>query len=163
MFAWMGPFIGALIRPLGGMLADKMGGAKVTQIISIVMVASALGVAYFLQQAYSSATPEQYFYPFMGLFLILFTATGIGNWSTFRTIAVVFNKEKAGPVLGWTSAVAAYGAFIIPKVFGEQMGPVRRNTPCTASPFSTASALSSTGGSTCGRKPMCRTRDQRAD
>ena len=122
MFAWMGPFIGALIRPLGGMLADKMGGAKVTQIISIVMVASALGVAYFLQQAYSSATPEQYFYPFMGLFLILFTATGIGNGSTFRTIAVVFNKEQAGPVLGWTSAVAAYGAFIIPKVFGEQMG-----------------------------------------
>lgn len=122
MFAWMGPFIGALIRPLGGMLADKMGGAKVTQIISIVMVASALGVAYFLQQAYASATPEQYFYPFMGLFLILFTATGIGNGSTFRTIAVVFNKEQAGPVLGWTSAVAAYGAFIIPKVFGEQMG-----------------------------------------
>jgi MFS transporter, NNP family, nitrate/nitrite transporter len=122
MFAWMGPFIGALIRPIGGIMADKIGGAKVTQIISIVMVASALGVAYFIQLAYASATPEQYFYPFMGLFLILFAATGIGNGSTFRTIAVVFDKEQAGPVLGWTSAVAAYGAFIIPKVFGEQMG-----------------------------------------
>lgn len=122
MFAWMGPFIGALIRPIGGIMADKMGGAKVTQIISIVMVASALGVAYFIQQAYSSATPEQYFYPFLGLFLILFAATGIGNGSTFRTIAVVFNKEQAGPALGWTAAVAAYGAFIIPKVFGEQLG-----------------------------------------
>ncbi len=122
MFAWMGPFIGALIRPLGGMLADKIGGAKVTQIISVVMVASAVAVAYFLEQAYSSAAPEQYFYPFMGLFLVLFAATGIGNGSTFRTIAMVFDKEQAGPVLGWTSAVAAYGAFIIPKVFGEQMG-----------------------------------------
>ena len=34
---------------------------------------------------------------------------------------MAFDKEQAGPVLGWTSAVAAYGAFIIPKVFGEQM------------------------------------------
>jgi len=122
MFAWMGPFIGALIRPVGGMIADKLGGARVTQWISVVMVASALGLAYFIQQAYASATPEQYFVPFLGLFLILFAATGIGNGSTFRTIAVAFNKEQAGPALGWTSAVAAYGAFIIPKVFGEQMG-----------------------------------------
>ncbi|WP_411891243.1 antiporter [Yoonia sp. SDW83-1] len=121
MFAWMGPFIGALIRPIGGMMADKLGGARVTQWISIIMVASALGVAYFIQAAYASATPEQYFYPFLGLFLILFAATGIGNGSTFRTIAVVFNREQAGPALGWTAAVAAYGAFIIPKVFGEQL------------------------------------------
>ena len=122
MFAWMGPFIGALIRPLGGMMADKLGGARVTQWISVAMVLSALGVAYFIQQAYASDTPQQYFYPFLGLFLILFAATGLGNGSTFRTIAIVFDKEQTGPVLGWTSAVAAYGAFIIPKVFGEQMG-----------------------------------------
>ncbi len=121
MFAWMGPFIGALIRPIGGMMADKLGGARVTQWISIVMVASALGVAYFIQAAYASATPQDFFLPFLILFLILFAATGIGNGSTFRTIAVAFNKEQAGPVLGWTAAVAAYGAFIIPQIFGEQM------------------------------------------
>lgn len=121
MYAWMGPFIGALIRPVGGMIADKIGGAKVTHIISFIMVFAALGVAYFIQKAYVSATPQDYFLPFMLLFLILFTATGIGNGSTFRTIAAVFDKEQAGPVLGWTSAVAAYGAFFIPKVFGEQM------------------------------------------
>ena len=121
MYAWMGPFIGALIRPIGGMMADKLGGARVTHWISIVMVASALGVAYFIQAAYASATPQDFFWPFLGLFLILFAATGIGNGSTFRTIAVAFNKEQAGPVLGWTAAVAAYGAFIIPKVFGEQL------------------------------------------
>lgn len=121
MFAWMGPFIGALIRPIGGVFADKLGGAKVTQIISVVMVACAVALAYILQQAYASATPEEYFVPFLLLFLVLFAATGIGNGSTFRTIAVAFNKEQAGPVLGWTSAVAAYGAFLIPQIFGEQL------------------------------------------
>jgi len=126
MFAWMGPFIGALIRPVGGWIADKAGGAKVTQTVSIVMIGSALGVAYFMMRAYQSATPETYFVPFLLLFIVLFTATGLGNGSTFRTIAVVFDQEQAGPVLGWTSAVAAYGAFIIPKVFGEQ---IKATTP----------------------------------
>ncbi len=125
-YAWTGAFIGALIRPIGGMIADKMGGAKVTQIISGVMVLSALGVAYFMKQAYASATPEDYFWPFLILFIVLFAMTGIGNGSTFRTISQVFNKEQAGPVLGWTSAVAAYGAFVIPKVFGEQ---IKATTP----------------------------------
>lgn len=120
-YAWMGAFVGALIRPLGGIIADKIGGAKVTQIISGVMVLSALGVAYFMKQAYASATPEEFFWPFLILFVVLFAMTGLGNGSTFRTISQVFNKEQAGPVLGWTSAVAAYGAFIIPKVFGEQI------------------------------------------
>ncbi len=126
MYAWMGPFIGALIRPLGGWMSDKVGGAKVTQYVAIIMIACALGVAYFLKAAYQSEAPEEYFVPFFVLFLILFAATGIGNGSTFRTIAMVFDKEQAGPVLGWTSAVAAYGAFIIPKVFGEQ---IKATTP----------------------------------
>lgn len=126
MFAWMGPFIGALIRPVGGWISDKVGGAKVTQVVSVVMIASALGVAYYMAAAFQSATPEQYFVPFFLLFIVLFTATGVGNGSTFRTIAVVFDKEQAGPALGWTSAVAAYGAFIIPKVFGEQ---IKATTP----------------------------------
>ncbi|MCH8035051.1 MAG: NarK/NasA family nitrate transporter [Bacteroidetes bacterium] len=125
-YAWMGPFIGALIRPVGGWISDKVGGAKVTQIVSIVMIASALGVAYFMTAAYQSATPEEYFPPFFILFIVLFTATGVGNGSTFRTIAIVFNEEQAGPVLGWTSAVAAYGAFIIPKVLGEE---IKATTP----------------------------------
>ena len=126
MYAWMGAFIGALIRPIGGQIADKIGGAKVTQIISVIMLFSALGVAYYLKLAYASATPEEYFVPFLLLFLVLFAATGIGNGSTFRTISQVFNKEQAGPVLGWTSAIAAYGAFYIPKVFGEQ---IKATTP----------------------------------
>lgn len=126
MYAWMGPFIGALIRPFGGAMADRLGGAKVTQIISVIMVLSSLGVAYYMKAAYASATPEEYFWPFLILFIVLFAATGIGNGSTFRTIAVVFDKEQTGPVLGWTSAIAAYGAFFIPQVFGEQ---IKATTP----------------------------------
>jgi len=126
MYAWTGAFIGALIRPFGGMIADKFGGAWVTHICSFVMVLSAGGVAYYMKAAYSSATPEEFFVPFLILFLILFAATGIGNGSTFRTISQVFPKEQVGPVLGWTSAVAAYGAFYIPKVFGEQ---IKATTP----------------------------------
>ncbi|KAF0103892.1 MAG: MFS transporter NNP family nitrate/nitrite transporter [Hyphomonadaceae bacterium] len=126
MYAWIAPFIGAVVRPLGGSLADKYGGALITQIISGIMVICALGVAFYMKAAYNSATPEVFFIPFLLVFLVLFFAAGIGNGSTFRTIAVVFDKEQAGPTLGWTSAVAAYGAFYIPQVFGEQ---IKAGTP----------------------------------
>jgi len=120
-FAWMGPFIGAFIRPVGGWIADKVGGARVTQWVAVTMILSALGVAYFMNEAYQSSTPQDYFLPFFLLFLVLFAATGVGNGSTFRTIAVVFDQEQAGPVLGWTSAIAAYGAFVVPSEFGAQI------------------------------------------
>ena len=55
------------------------------------------------------------------LFILLFATTGIGNGSTFRMIPIIFEKEQAGPVLGWTSAIAAYGAFLIPRMFGVQI------------------------------------------
>ncbi len=121
MYVWVGAFIGALIRPVGGWIADKVGGAIVTQVVAIVMVVCSIGVGYYANLAYQSATPQDYFLPFFILIVILFTATGIGNGSTFRTISMVFNQEQRGPVLGWTSAVAAYGAFLIPKVIGENM------------------------------------------
>jgi NNP family nitrate/nitrite transporter-like MFS transporter len=120
-YAWIGPFVGALIRPLGGWIADKVGGSIVTQIVSAVMVAASAAVGYVMLLAYGSATPEQYFLPFMAMFVLLFAASGIGNGSTFRTIGVIFDRQQAGPVLGWTSAVAAYGAFIAPVVIGAQI------------------------------------------
>ena len=125
-FAWIGPFVGALVRPIGGWISDKFGGSIVTQIISAVMVVASVAVGYVMLQAYQSATPEQYFLPFMLLFVLLFTASGIGNGSTFRTIGAIFDRQQAGPVLGWTSAVAAYGAFIAPVVIGEQ---IKAGTP----------------------------------
>ena len=125
-YAWIGPFVGAAVRPIGGWISDKVGGSIVTQIISAVMVVASGAVGYVMMQAYSSATPEQYFHAFLGLFLVLFFASGIGNGSTFRTIGVIFDRQQAGPVLGWTSAVAAYGAFIAPVVIGAQ---IKAGTP----------------------------------
>jgi NNP family nitrate/nitrite transporter-like MFS transporter len=120
-YAWIGPFVGAGVRPIGGWISDKFGGSIVTQIISAVMVVASVAVGYVMQLAYQSPTPEQYFLPFMALFVLLFLASGIGNGSTFRTIGVIFDRQQAGPVLGWTSAVAAYGAFIAPVVIGAQI------------------------------------------
>ena len=120
-YAWIGPFVGALIRPVGGWISDKVGGSIVTQWISAVMVVASAAVGYVMLQAYGSATPEQYFLPFMSLFVVLFAASGIGNGSTFRTVGIIFDRLQAGPVLGWTAAVAAYGAFIAPVVIGQQI------------------------------------------
>jgi NNP family nitrate/nitrite transporter-like MFS transporter len=125
-YAWIGPFIGAAVRPLGGWIADKVGGSLVTQVISAILVVGSVATGHVMMQAYGSATPEQYFPTFLGLILLLFFASGIGNGSTFRTIGVVFDRQQAGPVLGWTSAVAAYGAFIAPVVIGDQ---IKRGTP----------------------------------
>ena len=120
-YAWIGPFVGAAMRPIGGWISDKVGGSIVTEIISAVMVAASVAVGYVMMQAYQSVTPEQYFPAFISLFIVLFFASGIGNGSTFRTIGVIFDRTQAGPVLGWTSAVAAYGAFIAPIVIGDQI------------------------------------------
>jgi NNP family nitrate/nitrite transporter-like MFS transporter len=125
-YAWIGPFVGALIRPLGGWISDKVGGSIVTQWISAVMVVASAAVGYVMLLAYGSATPEQYFMPFMVLFVLLFAASGIGNGSTFRTVGIIFDRLQAGPVLGWTAAVAAYGAFIAPVVIGQQ---IKAGTP----------------------------------
>ena len=120
-YAWLGPLVGSVARPLGGWVSDKLGGARVTQWDTVVMILATLGVAFFVRQATGSDQPEEFFLPFLILFLILFITTGIGNGSTFRMVPIIFKSSEAGPVLGWTSAVAAYGAFIIPRVFGQQV------------------------------------------
>lgn len=125
-YAWIGPFVGAAVRPVGGWISDKVGGSIVTQIISAVMVLASAAVGYVMLQAYQSPTPEQHFMAFMGLFIVLFAASGIGNGSTFRSVGFIFDRQQAGPVLGWTSAVAAYGAFIAPVLIGQQ---IKAGTP----------------------------------
>jgi len=120
-YAWLGPLVGSLIRPVGGWISDKLGGARVTHWNTVVMIGAALGVAYYVKIAGAAATPESYWWPFFWLFMLLFVTTGVGNGSTFRMIPIIFKPELAGPVLGWTSAVAAYGAFLIPRIFGGQI------------------------------------------
>jgi MFS transporter, NNP family, nitrate/nitrite transporter len=120
-WSWIGPFVGALIRPLGGWISDKVGGSIVTQAISAVMVVASAITGWVMMQAYNSPDPNAWFPAFLGLFVLLFAASGIGNGSTFRSIGFIFDQHQKGPVLGWTSAVAAYGAFIAPRVMGEQI------------------------------------------
>ena len=120
-WSWIGPFIGALVRPIGGWISDKLGGSFVTQVITIVMVVAAIAAGYVMMLAYNATDPNPYFWMFMLLFIVLFTASGIGNGSTFRSIGFIFDAQKKGPVLGWTAAVAGYGSFIAPVMIGNQI------------------------------------------
>jgi len=138
-YAWVGPLVGAAVRPFGGWLADKLGGASVTFWNFIVMALAVVGVLWFLPSGGSHGS----FAGFFACFVVLFLTTGIGNGSTFRMIPVIFltermrdaagkgkaaeeqaakdaNKEAAA-VLGFTSAFAAYGAFFIPKSYGTSI------------------------------------------
>jgi NNP family nitrate/nitrite transporter-like MFS transporter len=138
-FAWMGPLVGALVRPFGGWLADKLGGARVTFWNFIVMALAVGGVLYFLPSGPSGGS----FGGFLAMFMLLFLTTGIGNGSTFRMIPVIFlterqrsaagrgkeaeeqaikdgNKEAAA-VLGFSGAIGAYGGFFIPKSYGTSI------------------------------------------
>lgn len=108
--AFLGPLVGASVRPIGGWISDKLGGAIVTFWDIIIMIGATLGVIYFLN--------AHNFTGFLAMFIILFFTTGIANGSTFRMIPIIFEAKQAAPVLGFTAAIAAYGAFLIPKIFG---------------------------------------------
>ncbi|NSL52642.1 NarK family nitrate/nitrite MFS transporter [Calidifontibacillus erzurumensis] len=108
--AFLGPLVGACVRPIGGWISDKLGGAFVTFWDIIVMIIATCGVIYFLN--------SHQFVGFLTMFIILFFTTGIANGSTFRMIPIIFEPKQAAPVLGFTAAIAAYGAFLIPKIFG---------------------------------------------
>jgi len=138
-YAWLGPLVGAVVRPFGGWLADKLGGARVTLWNFIVMALAVVGVVWFLPSGGSAGQ----FGGFFVCFLVLFLTTGIGNGSTFRMIPVIFlsqamrgvdtrdaaavaraNKEGntlGAATLGFTAAFAAYGGFFIPKSYGSSI------------------------------------------
>jgi len=139
-YAFLGPMVGALFRPVGGWISDKLGGARVTFWTFVVMAAAVVGVIYFL----GIRTQPGAFWGFLAMFMVLFLSTGIGNGSTFRMIPAiclsmylreaelhgdaaiesVAAKEsgmRSAAVLGFISAIAAYGAFFIPKSFGTSI------------------------------------------
>ncbi|NBV16995.1 NarK family nitrate/nitrite MFS transporter [Janthinobacterium sp.] len=138
-YAFLGPLVGALARVAGGVISDKLGGARVTLWSFLLMIGAVLGVLYFMPQNGIGGNFNGFFW----MFMLLFAGTGVGNASTFRMIPVIFltehqraaagkgkaaqeqaivdaNKEGAA-VLGFTSAVAAYGAFFIPKSYGTSI------------------------------------------
>jgi len=135
VIAFLGPLVGSLSRPLGGWLADKVGGANVTFWNFIVMGLATIGVMYFVD--------VKDFAGFLTMFLILFVATGIGNGSTYRMIPSIFREEKrkeakgtgevgrvlavkaaaveAAAALGFIGAVGACGGYLIPRGFGASI------------------------------------------
>ncbi|MFZ5659040.1 MAG: NarK family nitrate/nitrite MFS transporter [Pseudomonadota bacterium] len=138
-YAFLGPLIGALARVAGGWISDKLGGAVVTFWTFIVMALAVFGVLAFLPHDGAGGN----FWMFFAMFMVLFAASGVGNASTFRMIPVIFTthhqraaagkgraaeeqavkdaNREAAAVLGFSSAVGAYGAFFIPKGFGTSM------------------------------------------
>lgn len=140
-YAFLGPLVGALSRPVGGWISDKLGGAVVTLANFFVMAGAVLGVIYFLPEA---AGLGGSFGGFFAMFLLLFLTTGVGNGSTFRMIPVMFrgfherrtpmgagdavreqvarnSAKESAAVIGFTSAVGAYGGFLIPLGFGSAL------------------------------------------
>jgi NNP family nitrate/nitrite transporter-like MFS transporter len=111
-YAFLGPMMGALIRPIGGIISDKTSGASVTFWNLFVMIAAVVGVIHFIQP------DSKNFVGFFAMFILLFTTTGIANGSVFRMIGVIFPPKEKAPVLGFSAAIAAYGAFFLPKCFG---------------------------------------------
>ena len=117
--AFLGAMIGSLIRPFGGLLSDKIGGARVTHYHTVLLTATTIGLGFICIAARNATTNRMaYFPPFFACFMIIFYCTGVGNGSTFRQIGVIFDKSQAPPVLGWSSAIASFGAFLIPQFFG---------------------------------------------
>jgi NNP family nitrate/nitrite transporter-like MFS transporter len=133
--AFLGPLVGSLSRPFGGLLADKVGGAIVTFWNFIFMGAATIGVLYFVN--------IKDFSGFLAMFLVLFVTTGIGNGSTYRMIPSIFREEKlreakgggeagraaalksasieSAAALGFIGAIGACGGYLIPRGFGASI------------------------------------------
>jgi MFS transporter, NNP family, nitrate/nitrite transporter len=132
--AFLGPLVGALARAAAGKPSDRIGGGRITFWVFVAMSFGVLGVLYAIgMKGNPSAFPV-----FFASFLFLFAAAGIGNASTFQMIPAIMRKEisrlepgmtaaarvkqsdkEAAAIIGFTSAIAAYGAFFIPKCFGS--------------------------------------------
>ena len=133
--AFLGPLIGAITRPMGGWISDKLGGARVTHWVFILMVFAVCGVIASLPTAGAAGN----FVGFFASFMALFALTGIGNGSTFMQIPIIFSKvhgyraeaglvtqaeaektaaKEGATVVGFSAAIAAYGGFFIPKSYG---------------------------------------------
>ncbi|MDE2407626.1 MAG: NarK family nitrate/nitrite MFS transporter [Xanthomonadaceae bacterium] len=139
-YAFLGPLVGALMRSVGGWLSDKLGGALLTFWVFALMIVGVFFVLHFLPDHNGQGGN---FYGFLGSFLGLFVLSGIGNASTFRMIPVIFRTlherwsangkaedktvaaRQAGiesaAVIGFSSAIGAYGGFFIPKSFGSSI------------------------------------------
>jgi NNP family nitrate/nitrite transporter-like MFS transporter len=131
-YAFLGPLVGAVSRSMTGWISDKFGGGRVTFWVFLLMIVGVVGVLYFLE--------AKNFAGFFAMFMVLFFATGVGNASTFQMIPIITRQEmprlmpgldaaarvrqaekESAAIIGFTSAIAAYGAFFIPKSYGTSI------------------------------------------
>lgn len=122
--AFLGPLIGATIRVVFGPISDKLGGSKVTMVSAIGLIACALAITQ-----YTHPTGMEQWNGFFWLMLGIFLFSGIGNASTFKQMPMIFPPRQAGGVIGWTSAIAAYGPFVFNVSFAAIFGSVGHSTP----------------------------------
>lgn len=131
-YAFIGPLVGALSRAASGGLADRLGGARVSFWVFVVMTAAVGGMIWSLHAAS--------FAIFFAMVLLLFVASGVGNASTFQMVPGILRfavdrddprapeaqrrvqaEREGAAVVGFISAIAAYGAFYIPKAYGSSI------------------------------------------
>lgn len=133
--AFLGALVGSVARPLGGRLADRLGGARVTFWNFVAMTAAAIGLLWTLE--------AKSFAGFLSVFLVLFATTGVGNGSTYRMIPIIFRsfhelrargrgpdaealalsvaRRETAAVIGFVAAVGALGGYFIPRAFGASI------------------------------------------
>ncbi|MFI6035726.1 nitrate/nitrite transporter [Streptomyces sp. NPDC051315] len=106
---FIGPLLGSLIRPLGGWLADRYGGARIT-LYNYVGMAAATAILVWASMQKSLAL-------FVAVFVVLFVLSGLGNGSTFKMIPGIFQAKAVAQGLQGEAA-ASYGR----RLSGASMG-----------------------------------------
>jgi len=119
-WAFLGPLIGSASRVIFGFVADKAGGAVLTQLCGLAMMG--IGVALVATGALTPTSLDS-FPLFVTLMLALFFFAGIGNAATFRQYPLIFkhNARQGAGVLGFTGAIAAYGPFLVSTLVGSSI------------------------------------------
>jgi NNP family nitrate/nitrite transporter-like MFS transporter len=105
-YAFLGPLVGSIMRVIAGPLSDRFGGAKVTHWAGIGMLVCVVAVTFFMNPHSVAEFPW-----FLAAMLGLFAFAGVGNASTFKQMPMLFQPRQAASIIGWTSAIAAYGPF----------------------------------------------------
>ncbi len=135
-FVFLGPLVGALSRAGTGWVADRFGGGRVTFWTFVGMIVAVFGVISFLPSGGGAGS----FVGFFAAFMVLFFLTGVGNASTFQMIPIIMSREiprlmpklgrddqqrqagrEGAAIIAFTSAIAAFGAFFIPKAYGSSI------------------------------------------
>ena len=107
-YAFIGPVVGALVRAAAGPLCDKWGGAIFTLIGAIGMVVGTVATSFFL-----NPTSVDQFWGFLTGMITIFFFAGLANAGTFKQMPMIFPKRQAGGAIAWTSAIAAFGPFLV--------------------------------------------------